>query len=96
MLTRRPGDVTNVPGVPAVETLVLVGVGVLAEECDDKQMSSQKPLESERNASLVAERENHVSPSRSCEPKLSFVQENTSYHVLHESPCRSHLPWTFW
>ena len=33
MLTRRPGDVTNVLGVPGVETLVLVGV---AEECEDE------------------------------------------------------------
>ena len=31
MLTRRPGDVTNVLGGP--ETLVLVGV---AEECEDE------------------------------------------------------------
>ena len=32
-LTRRPGDVTNVLGGPAVETLVLVGV---AEDCEDE------------------------------------------------------------
>ena len=36
MLTRQAGDVTNVLCGPAVETLILVGLGVLAEECDDE------------------------------------------------------------